>query len=211
MSICWQLFHTNGTPAELTTDGSSPFSPAYFSSSFRCGVWSRLSLVAYPQSNGQAELTVKTAERIENGNTAPQGSLDSDNTAVPKHSNPKLAYSTINSDSIPSQPIFYNPYLEWIAAAQFCKEIFYLCNAKMVERYNKYTHHLCRAGDTIAIQSSLNRWWNITGKSSLSFQIVNTESRLMDQEESLLGTAVSWENAKSRLHPPQCQVQHLYQ
>ena len=38
-----------------------------------------------------------------------------------------------------------------------------------------------------------------------SFQIVNTESGLMDQE----GSAISFENVKSRLHPPQYQVQYL--
>ena len=37
---------------------------------------------------------------------------------------------------------------------------------KIVERYNKYTHNLLllQAGDTVAIQSSLNHRWNTTGK-----------------------------------------------
>ena len=41
-------------------------------------------------------------------------------------------------------------------------EILHHCNAKIVERYNKYTHNLpsLQVGDTIAIQSPLNQRWN---------------------------------------------------
>ena len=48
-------------------------------------------------------------------------------------------------------------------------------------------------------QSTVEHW----EKSLLSYQITNTKSGL-NQEESHLGIAVSWENAKSKLH------QHLY-
>ena len=44
-------------------------------------------------------------------------------------------------------------------------------------------------------------------KSSLPYQIDNTESGLMDQEGSSLGTAVSSESANSSPHQPQYQVQ----
>ena len=46
------------------------------------------------------------------------------------------------------------------------KEILHQHNAKIVERYNKYTHNLLllEAGDTVDIQSPLNQRWNMTGK-----------------------------------------------
>ena len=61
-------------------------------------------------------------------------------------------------NSILSQPILYKPHLEWVAVALCHKEILHLCNAKIVESYNRYTHNLSplRAGDTVAVQSPLN-------------------------------------------------------
>ena len=55
---------------------------------------------------------------------------------------------------------------EWLVAAQRCEKILHYRNAKIVERYKKYTHNLppLQAGDTIAIQSPLNHRWNTTGK-----------------------------------------------
>ena len=70
--------------------------------------------VAYPQSNGRAELAVKTAKRIVNENLL----------------HPRLR------DSIPLQPFLYKPHPEWIAAAQCREEILHKRNAKLVEIYN---------------------------------------------------------------------------
>ena len=62
-------------------------------------------------------------------------------------------------DSIPSLSIIYKPHPEWVVAAQCWEEILLHHNAKIVERYNKYTHNFppLQAGDTIAIQSPLNQ------------------------------------------------------
>ena len=69
-------------------------------------------------------------------------------------------------DSIPSQPILYKPHPEWVVVVQHHEEILHNRNAKIVERYNKYTHNLSplKAGDIIAIESPLNHRWNTSGK-----------------------------------------------
>ena len=134
--------------------------------------------VAYPQSNGRAELAVKTAKRIVNGNTDTQGSLDNDKAAraILQYRNTPIQGIGLSPaqlllhrrlrDSIPSQPFLYKPHPEWIAAAQRRELILQKRNAKLVERYNRHTHNLCplQAGDTVTIQNPLNRRWNTTGK-----------------------------------------------
>lgn len=179
MSICRQLFQTYGAPEELSTDGGPPFTSSTFQEFLKTWcVRYRLSSVAYPQSNGRAELAVKTAKRIVKGNTGPHGSLDNDSVArailqyriTPIQSiglSPaQLLLHRQLRDSIPSQPILYKPHPEWVSAAQHREEMLYHRNAKIVERYNKYTHNLppLQAGDTVAIQNPVNRRWNKTGK-----------------------------------------------
>ena len=60
MSIYRQLFQACGTPDELSTDSDPPFTSSIFQEFLKTWcVKYRLSSVAYPQSNGQAKLTVK--------------------------------------------------------------------------------------------------------------------------------------------------------
>ena len=80
--ICWDVFQSYGAPEELNSDGGPPFTSLPLTQFLRdWAVKHRLSSAAYPQSNGQAELTVKSAKRIISGNTGAQGSLDNDCTA----------------------------------------------------------------------------------------------------------------------------------
>ena len=163
MSICRQLFQTYGTPEEISTDGGQPFTSTTFQEFLQTwGIKHRRSSVAYPQSNGRAELAVKTAKRIVNGNTDAQGSLDNDKAAraILQYRNTPIQGIGLSPaqlllhrrlrDSIPSQPFLYKPHPEWIAAAQRRKEILHKRNAKLVERYNRHTHNLCplQAGGT---------------------------------------------------------------
>ena len=179
MSICRQLFQTYGAPEELSTDGGPPFTSSTFQEFLRTWcVKHRLSSVAYPQSNGRAELAVKTAKRIVKGNTGPQGSLDNDNVAraILQYRNTPIQSIGLSPaqlllhrrlrDSIPSQPILYKPHPEWVAAAQRREEMLHHRNAKIIERYNKHTHNLppLQAGDTVTIQSPIHHRWNTTGK-----------------------------------------------
>ena len=80
--ICRDIFQSYGAPEELSSDGRLPFTSLPFTQFLRDWVVKhRLSSSAYPQSNGQAELAVKSAKRIISGNTGAQGSLDNDHTA----------------------------------------------------------------------------------------------------------------------------------
>ena len=79
---CRQLFQVYEAPDELSTNSSPPFTSCIFQEFLTTWcVKHRLSSITYLQSNGQAELTVKTIKRIVNGNTGPQGSLNNDNVA----------------------------------------------------------------------------------------------------------------------------------
>ena len=68
-----------GVPNELSSDGGPEFI-ANATDDFlsRWGVVHRLSSAYYPQSNGRAEVAVKTTKRLLRSNTGPSGSLDTD-------------------------------------------------------------------------------------------------------------------------------------
>ena len=125
MPICRQLFQTYAAPEELGTDGGPSFTSSTFQEFLKTWcVRHRLSSVAYPQSNGRAELAVKTAKRIVKGNTGPQGSLDNDNVAraILQYQNTPIQSIGLSPaqlllhrrlrDSIPSLPILYKPHPE---------------------------------------------------------------------------------------------------
>ena len=84
-TVCNELcrwFMTYGAPTELSSDGGPPFdSQEYKSFLQRWGIKRRLSSAYYPQSNGRAELAVKSAKRILMDNTDSFGRLNHDKTA----------------------------------------------------------------------------------------------------------------------------------
>ena len=114
--ICQDIFQTYGTPEELSSNGGPPFTSLPFKQfSQDWAVKHRLSSVAYPQSNGQAELTDKSTKRIITGNTA-QGSFDNDHAtrAILQYKNTSIQNIGLSPaqlllhcrllDFVPSQP-----------------------------------------------------------------------------------------------------------
>ena len=83
--VCSQLhawFCTYGAPEEQSSDGGPPFqSQEYIQFLSNWGIHHHLSLAYYAQSNGRAEVAVKTAKRILLDNTDSAGCLDYDQTA----------------------------------------------------------------------------------------------------------------------------------
>ena len=78
ISTCRAMFISYGIPEELSTEGGPQFmSTAFQNCLTKWGVTHGLSSVAHPQSNGRAELGVKTAKRIIN-NVSHQGGIDND-------------------------------------------------------------------------------------------------------------------------------------
>ena len=73
------LFATFGVPEELSSDGGPEFT-ASFTKDFlkNWGIKQRISSAYNPQSNGRAEVAVKTAKRLLLSNIGPSGSLDND-------------------------------------------------------------------------------------------------------------------------------------
>ncbi|XP_077352448.1 uncharacterized protein LOC144001771 [Festucalex cinctus] len=73
------FFATFGVPEELSSDGGPEFMSSLTENFFR--LWCirhRVSSVGFPQSNGRAEVAVKTAKRLLVSNTGPTGTLDND-------------------------------------------------------------------------------------------------------------------------------------
>ena len=73
------FFATFGVPEELSSDGGPEFTAGQTEAFLRLwGVRLRLSSAYFPQSNGRAEVAVKTAKRLLMSNTSPTGGLDHD-------------------------------------------------------------------------------------------------------------------------------------
>ena len=73
------FFATFGVPEELSSDGGPEFTAGRTEAFLRLwGVRHRVSSAHFPQSNGRAEVAVKTAKRLLMSNTSPTGSLDQD-------------------------------------------------------------------------------------------------------------------------------------
>ena len=174
ISICRDIFQTYGAPEELSSDGGPPFTSLPFKQLLHdWGVQHRLSSVAYPQSNGRAELAVKSAKRIISGDTAQAASLDNDCTAraILQYGNTPIQNIGLSPAQlllhrrlrkfVPSQPTLYNPQANWIAAAQNRKMSLSRRNARLIERYNRTAHTLCplQKRQIVATQRPTTRRW----------------------------------------------------
>ena len=73
------FFATFGVPEEISSDGGPEFTAGCTEAFLRhWGIRHRLSSAYFPQSNGRAEVAVKTAKRLLMSNTGPSGSLNHD-------------------------------------------------------------------------------------------------------------------------------------
>jgi hypothetical protein len=73
------LFATFGVPDELSSDGGPEFTAGLTKDFLESwGVRHRISSAYHPQSNGRAEVAVKSAKRLLRSNVGPNGSLDND-------------------------------------------------------------------------------------------------------------------------------------
>lgn len=178
VSICRTLFQNYGVPEELSSDGGPQFMSTEFQDFMKVwGVNHRLSSVAYPQSNGRAELGVKAAKRIVYGNTGPHGSLDNDRAvrAILQYRNTPIQEIGLSpaqmllhrnlKDELPAQPAFYKPHPEWVTAASERERLLRKRDVKLKEDYNRTAHSLPKLnlGNSVTLQGQ-NRRWDRTGK-----------------------------------------------
>ena len=83
ISVFRSIFCTYGVSLSLSTDGGSQFVSSKFEEFLRnWGIHHRISSAYYPQSNGRAELGVKSAKRIIMNNVARDGSLNTDDATA---------------------------------------------------------------------------------------------------------------------------------
>ena len=73
------VFMRFGVPVEVSSDGGPEFVATKTKEFFKTwGINHRLSSAYHPQSNGRAEVAVKTAKRLLRNNTGPSGTLNTD-------------------------------------------------------------------------------------------------------------------------------------
>ena len=130
ISICRASLLAYGVSEELSSDGGPQFTACEFQQFLRnWGVHHRLSSAEYPQSNGRAEVGVKSAKRIIQNNASRHGSLDNDSAAraILQYRNtpiPEVGLSPAQMllhrqlrDGIPVHPGHYRLHKEWILSA----------------------------------------------------------------------------------------------
>ena len=178
ISITRTLFHTYGVPEELSIDGGPPFkSQALIDFLKDWDVEVRWSSVGYPQSNGRAELGVKSGKRIVYDNVAPDGSLNTDKVtrAVLQYRNTPIQGVGLSPaqlllhrqlrDCLPAHPSLYKPHKDWVTAGFQREALFSKRNAQLELDYNQGTKQLAplRARERVALQDHVSKRWTRTG------------------------------------------------
>ena len=169
ISVCRSLFVTFGTPEDLSSDGGPQFISTKFQEFLTIwGIHHRKSSVEYPQSNGRAELGVKTAKRILRDNISSNGSLDNNkvaramlqfhNTPLPdiKLSPAQILFHRQLRDHIPAHPSQYRLHDEWLKLANSRETLLQQRNEHMLSKYNSTAHALkpLSIGTRVVIQST---------------------------------------------------------
>ena len=173
IKICRELFCTYGVPDELSSDGGPQFKAEEFKQFLNnWGVHHRKSSVEYPQSNGRAEVGVKTMKRIIRDCTSTNGDLNNDkamaailqyrNTPLPdvELSPSQILFHRNLKDSLPSHPSHYHLHKEWIVSAEERELQFARKHKAVATRYNAHTRQLSELdpGTPVLIQGSNKKW-----------------------------------------------------
>lgn len=176
VSACRSIFTAYGVAEEVSTDGGPQFRSHEFSEFLKhWGVTHRLSSAHYPQSNGRAELGVKSAKRIIRDNTLPNGSLDNDRAAraILQHRNTPLAdlgmspaqmllHRTIR-DHIPVNPSHYQLHKDWIISAEEREKLYAHRNQTLQDAYNTTAHPLQPLTVQTAVMVQTDGKWDKSG------------------------------------------------
>ena len=179
-AVCTALrnwFITYGVPVEIGSDGGPPYESMELRTFLKdWGVKQRISSAYYPQSNGRAELAVKSAKRILAANVSSTGHLDIDsaarallllrNTPVQdvNMSPSEMLFGHTLKDHLPSAPVRMRH--EWSQIADAREEGLAKRHLRSQERYNSHTSQLepLAVGDIVAIQNQRGnapkRWQN---------------------------------------------------
>lgn len=148
-------FCTYGVPEELSTDGGPPFDSSEFNRFLdNWGIRKRTSSAYYPQSNGRAELAVKTAKRILVDSTDSCGRLCHDqaarsllthrNTPVRDlHMSPAMMlYGRVIKDYLPVLQDRYRIHKRWREIGHYRETAMAKRHLRNEREYNLKSHRL---------------------------------------------------------------------
>ncbi len=177
VNIIREVSQVYGIPEEISSDGGPQFMSLEFQSFMKdCLIHHRLSSVDYPQSNGRAELGVKTAKRILMNNCNPDGSLKSNsfmkavlqyrNTPIPELglSPAQILFHRQLRDSIPANPKLYRLHKEWMISAKQREVAFAKRNEKLTADYNIHCKTLTPLSKQTLVRIQEKGKWNRTGR-----------------------------------------------
>ena len=177
ISACRSIFTAYGVAEEVSTDGGPQFaSHAFREFLMHWGVSHRMSSAYYPQSNGRAELGVKSAKRIIRDNTLANGSLDSDKAAraILQHRNTPLADIGMSPaelllhravrDHIPVNPTHYELHKKWILSADEREKLTARRDQALQDAYNATAHPLQPLTTRTAVMVQTNGKWDRSGR-----------------------------------------------
>ncbi|MEL6804973.1 MAG: hypothetical protein AAFO91_14455, partial [Bacteroidota bacterium] len=130
----------------------------------------------YPQSNGRAELGIKTAKRLLKENTGPNGQIDNDRIAravLQYHNTPlrdgpmspaQLLFGRALADFLPANPKAYELHPYWAKRVKDYRRQRHLNHRKMASRYNVGTRRLgeLTIGQTVSVQHHVSKRWDRT-------------------------------------------------
>ena len=149
------IFEAYGVAEKLFSDGGLPFKSQQMKEFLhKWRVEHVISSAGYPQGNGRAELTVKTAKRIIQDNTGPGGTLDCDkasrallqyrNTPIQSvgYSPAQLLFHRDLRDSLPAIPTRLRLHKDWNTVANRRERAFQSRNEITVARYNQTARRL---------------------------------------------------------------------
>ena len=169
----------DGRSKQLDSDGGPQFMSDAFSKFLRIwGVKHQMSSSYYPQSNGRAEVAVKSAKRMLQDNVGPNGMINSDRVAcavLQYHNTPlqdgtmspsQLLFGRALSDFLPVNPRAYRLHPYWVDQInnQTTRS---LHHKRLEKRYNFGTRHLrpLELAQNVLIQEQVgrSRRWNRSG------------------------------------------------
>ena len=175
-------FCTYGVPEEISTDGGPPFdSQEYNQFLDNWGIRKRTSSAYYPQSNGRAELAVKTAKRILADNTDSYGRLCHDRAArsLLTHRNTPvqdlnispamMLYGRVIKDHLPILQDKYQIHKQWRETSRYRETAMAKRHIRNEKNYNLRSHPLqeLKIGESVQIQNQVGpypRRWVKTGR-----------------------------------------------
>ena len=177
MKVLREFFHRFGIPEEISLDGGPNLDSteclAFLNS---WGVTRRLSSAYYAQSNGRAEVAVKTAKRILTGNTGPRGSLNTDavSKALMQYRNTPIKGTDTSPaqlllgrsirDSVPQPPSAYKVSTKWQQMLrQREKSMLRSIDSSHQETLHRRTLDVLPIGTEVLIQNRDSKLWDRSG------------------------------------------------